>query len=250
MPDQVSEVSIIEIGEVKLNEPLVILGFVGPGLVGGIAVAHIVEKLKMEEIARVRSKYTPPAVIFIDGQLRHPFRIYANSEGSLCSIVCETTIRFDGAYQISSVLLDWLEAKKAKELVVLEGLHVQSLPKENRAYCAAESEKLKACLEKGIKPITLGIIQGIAGSILSECLIRKITGLAFLIPTIAFTPDPEGAALLIDALNKVYSLGINTEDLLKEAEKIRQKLKGVAESHHKIRKAEEKEVGSSEAIYT
>ena len=250
MSDRVPDVSIIEIGEVELNEPLVVLGFVGPGLVGGIAVAHMIDQLKMEEIARVRSKYTPPAVIFVGGQLRHPVRIYANSERTLCLIVCETTIRFEGAYQISSVLLDWLEAKKARELVVLEGLHVRSLPKVNKVYCAAESERIKACLEKGIEPIPLGIIQGIAGSILSECLIRKIIGLAFLTPTIAFTPDPEGAALLIDALNKVYGLGIGTEDLLKEAEKIRQKLKDVAESHQNIRKAEERETGSSEAIYT
>ncbi len=37
------EVNIIEARSVTFNEPLVILGFAGVGLVGGIAATHIVE---------------------------------------------------------------------------------------------------------------------------------------------------------------------------------------------------------------
>ena len=46
---KILEVSIIETEEVKLNEPLFVLGFAGPGLVGGIAVAHIIEQLEMKQ---------------------------------------------------------------------------------------------------------------------------------------------------------------------------------------------------------
>ena len=42
----------------------------------------------------------------------------------------------------------------------------------------------------------------------------------FLTPEIAFMPDPEGTAVLIQALNKVYNLEINTEELSKKAEEI------------------------------
>ena len=56
---QLSEVDIVETEKVELREPLVILGFIGPGMVGGIAVAHITDQLKMSKGAHIRSGYMP-----------------------------------------------------------------------------------------------------------------------------------------------------------------------------------------------
>lgn len=72
----IPEVQVVETQEAIFNEPIVILGFSGPGLVGGIAVTHIIEQLEMKETAHVRSMYLPPVVVFLDGELRHPFRVY------------------------------------------------------------------------------------------------------------------------------------------------------------------------------
>ncbi|MBE0512534.1 proteasome assembly chaperone family protein [Candidatus Bathyarchaeota archaeon] len=245
---EISEVNIVETEKAKLKEPLVVLGFAGAGLVGGIAVSHIIDQLKMKEIAHVRSRYIPPAVVFMDGKLRHPFRIYSDEEGKLSAVVCEIPLRSDGSYPIASTLLDWAEEKRVKQLVVLEGFAVRGIPKERKSFCAAEPEKRKECEEKGVKMITAGIIRGIAGSILNECLTRKITGVAFMVPAFAFMPDPEGAAVLIKTLNHVYDLHVDTENLLKEAEKIKQKLKEVAEHHRRMRKAEERR-GVPESSY-
>jgi len=236
---ETSEVNIVETEKIELNKPLVVLGFAGPGLVGGIAVTHIIEQLKMKKIAHVRSRYLPPAVVFIDGKLRNPFRIYSNEEGTFCAIVCELPFPSDGLYQIASTLLDWIEEKGVKELVVLDGVGVQGVPKRRETFCAAEDEKCKCCEEKGVKKMTGGVIYGIAGSILNECLQRKILGVAFLTHAITFMPDPEGAAALIQALNSVYNLKVGTEELSKKAEEIKQKLKEVAEQHQAMRKAEE-----------
>lgn len=190
----------------------------------------------------------PPAVVFIDGKLRHPFRVYSNEEGNLCVIVCEIPLRSDGSYPIASTLLDWAEEKGAKELVVLEGVAVKGIPIERKPFCAAEPEKINECKEKGVKMVSAGMIQGIAGSILNECLIRKITGIAFLTPAVTFMPDPEGVSVLIDAVNNVYNLKINTEALLNQAEEIKEKLMEIAERHQRMRKAEEKR-GVPEKIY-
>jgi uncharacterized protein len=244
----VPEVEIIEHRKVNLQEPLVILGFAGPGLVGGIAVSHIIDQLKMKEIAHVRSRYIPPAIVFMDGKLRHAFRVYSDQKGELCAIVCEIPLRSDGAFPISSTLLEWVEEKGAKELVVLEGVPVQGYPKTRQSFCAAEMEKIKECEKKGVKKITAGIIQGIAGSILDECLTRKITGVVYLTHVVAFMPDPEGAAVLIDTMNHVYGLGVDTKILTTRAEEIKRKLKEVAESGQKMRQAEEKR-GIPERVY-
>jgi uncharacterized protein len=243
-----SESEVVETRTVDLKEPLVILGFTGPGLVGDIAVTHIIDQLHMEKIAHVRSRYMPPVVVFIDGKLRHPFRIYADQKGKLCAVVCEAPLRSDGSYPIASSLLDWIEGKGVKELVVLEGFPIHGIPKKRKPFCAAEPEKIKECQEKGVEMLAAGMIRGLAGCILNECLTRKITGVAFLTPAVAFMPDPEGAATLIEALNKVYDLKINTEDLLDRAEEIKRKLEETARGLQRMRRDEEPS-GGPEALY-
>lgn len=246
--NEIPEVKIIETEKIKLKNPLVILGFAGVGLVGGIAVAHIIEQLEMREIAHLRSRYIPPAVVFMKGKLRHPFRIHSNKTGKLCTVISEIPLRSDGAYPISSTLLEWIEAKGAKELIVLEGFSVNHFPKERKVFCAAEPETIRKCQEKGVRMITAGIVQGIAGSILDGCLSRKISGTALLTPAVSFIPDPEGAAALINTLNRIYNLKVDIKELLNKAEEIKQRLQDLAERHRKMREAEEKS-GVPERVY-
>jgi uncharacterized protein len=243
-----NEVEIVETKPVELKKPLVLLGFVGPGMVGGIAASHIIDQYKMEIIAHVHSTYLPPAVVFIDGVLRHPFRIYSDKKGAFCVIVCEMPLSAHGSYHIASTLLDWIEGKGVQELVVLEGIPIQGIPRNRQTFCAAEPEKIKECENKGIQMISSGLIQGIAGSVLNECLSRNITGIAFLTPAITFVPDPEGAAILIETVKNMYNLDITTQPLLDDAEKIRQKLNEIAEHHQRMRQVEER--GGTHSLYT
>ena len=236
---RVPEVEIIETEKMELGKPTIILGFTGPGLIGCIAVAHLIEQLGMTEVAHIRSRHLPPAVVFIDGRLRSPFRIYSDKSGELCAVVCEIPIYSKGAYPITSALLDWAEEKGAKELIVLEGVPIEDGPGERRVFCAAEPEKIEEYKAKGVEMLSAGIIQGIAGSILSECLTRKITGVAFLTPTFAYMPDPEGAVTLIETLNNVHNLGIKTEELSNSVKEIKQKLSEIAQNRQKMIRSEE-----------
>jgi uncharacterized protein len=243
------EARIIETAKINLDEPLTIFGFAGAGLVGGIAVMHIIDSLKMKEIAHVRSKSIPPAVVFLDGQLRYPLRIYGNRPGNICCVVSELPFSSEGLYPLASALLDWAEQNKVKESVVLEGIPLRGMPKERKVFCAAESEKRADCENKGLEILKNGMIGGIAGSILNQSLARKITGVAFLTPTISFMPDPEGAAVLIDALNNVYTLEIETKTLSDSAKKIKTKLKEIAQRRQKMTQSEEK-TGIAQRYYT
>lgn len=96
--------------------------------------------------------------------------------------------------------------------------------------------------------MTAGIIRGIAGSILNECLTRKIVGVTFLTPAVSYMPDPEGAAALIETVNEIYEMKINNKLLLDRAEDIRRKLKEVAQSRQKLIETEEK-TGKIESLY-
>ena len=170
------EAEVFEINKVELKSPRIFAGFVGAGLVGPIAIGHMIEKLGMKEIGYMRSKHLPPSTVFMKGRLRHPFRFYANKEGTVCAVICEITLRMEGVYTIVGAILDWAKEKGSNEIIILDG--VASNEHDQKAYCAAEEDLCRVMADKNINVIPHGFITGIPGGILNECLIRENQGVA------------------------------------------------------------------------
>jgi uncharacterized protein len=190
----------------------------------------------MHEVGYLRSRYLPPSTVFIQGRLRHPFRFYSNKDGTICAIICEITLRMEGLFDIASTILDWAESKGTTEFVILDG--VASDEHDNKVFCAAEEDLCRIMSEKGINMITQGFITGIPGSILNECLVRKIRAITLLVKADHTIPDPLAAATLIDAVNSVYGTQIDTTDLRKEKEKIGIAFKELSEKYKEHRQTD------------
>lgn len=218
MQKEFPEAEVFEIKKTELNSPIIFAGFVGAGLVGPLAINHIITELKMTEIAFMRSKYLPPSTVFMRGRLRHPFRFYANEDGTICAIICEITLRMEGVYSLVSSILDWAEKKGSQEIVILDG--VASTEHDDKAYCAAEEDLVRTMADKDISMIPQGFITGIPGGILNECLVREIQGLTLLAKASRDTTDSGAAATLIEALNRFYDIDIDTTDLQEEQDRI------------------------------
>ncbi len=218
MQKEFPEAEVFEIKKTGLNSPIIFAGFVGAGLVGPVAINHIIAELKMEEIAVMRSKYLPPSTVFMRGRLRHPFRFYANKEGTVCAIICEITLRMEGLFTLVSSILDWAAQKGSKEIVILDG--VASTEHDDKAYCAAEEDLVRTMADKNISMIPQGFITGIPGGILNECLVREIQGLTLLAKANKEAPDSAAAITLIEAVNRFYDMKINTSELKKEKDRI------------------------------
>lgn len=224
------EAQVVQTKEIDFKDPLLVCCFPSAGVVGTIAANTLIEQFEMEEIAHLRSKYIPSAAIFIDGRLRHPFRIYGDKKRNLLVVTTELPVADDGLYAVSSALLDWGASVGANEAVILDGIPVQGLPANRKVLFAAEEEKI-AELEKdeGMEILTKGIISGIAGSILTETMCRDMIGFALLTPAIAVVPDPEGAVQLLEALNRLYNLDVPVGELKESGEQIRKKMEEVAQ---------------------
>jgi uncharacterized protein len=212
------EAEVFEIKKKELKNPIIFAGFVGAGLVGPLAINHIIDKLEMEEIAVMRSKYLPPSTVFMNGRLRHPFRFYSNPDGTICAIICEITLKMEGLYCLVASILDWAAEKGSKEIVILDG--VASTEHDNKAYCAAEEDLVRTMADKDINMIPQGFITGMPGGILNECIVREIQGLTLLAKANKISPDSAAAATLIEALNRFYEMDIDTTKLKEEGDRI------------------------------
>ena len=234
MQSNIPEAEIYEIGKNKLKNPTIFVGFVGAGLVGTIAIDHMINELDMKEIGFLRSKHLPPSTVFMQGRLRHPFRIYSNNDGSICAIICEIIISKDGIYNIAMAILDWAEKKGSNEIIVLDG--VADKKHDGNTFFAAEVDLCRVMKENNIKMIPQGFITGISGGILNECLIRKIRGITLLVKANEVTPDPIAAATIIEAVNRVYEIKINTKNLKKQRKKIGVDLRELSDKYSEHRK--------------
>jgi len=214
----------------KLDNPLMVCCFPSAGVVGPIAAHTIIEQFKMDEIAHLRSKYMPSAAVFLDGRLRHPFRIYSSKKLNLILVTAELPVAEEGLYAVSSALLDWGASMGVKETVILDGIPVQGIPSERKVLYAAEEEKIPELAKNDkMEILDKGIITGIAGSILSETLCREMVGFALLTPAISVVPDPGGAEQLLEALNQMYNLNIDLTELREGSEIIRKKMEEMAQ---------------------
>ena len=218
MKDELSsDEEVYEIKKTVLKSPIIFAGFVGAGLVGPLSVGHIIDKLKMEEIGYLRSRHLPPSTVFIQGRLRHPFRLYSNNDGTICAIICEITLPF-GLHDIVSTILNWAEKNGSHEIVILDG--VAATTHDNKAFCAAEEDLCRVMESNDIKMIPQGFITGVAGGLLNECLVRKIQGVTLLVKASEKGADPLAAATLVEAVNRAYDMNIDTTDLRKDKKKI------------------------------
>ncbi len=234
MKDRLSlDNEVYEIKKTVLKSPVVFAGFVGAGLVGPLAVGCMIDKLKMKEIAYLRSKHLPPSTVFMQGRLRHPFRLYSNDDGTICAVICEITLPI-GLHDIVNTILDWAEKNGSHEIVILDG--VASTSHDDKAFCAAEEDLCRVMEDNDIKMIPQGFITGVAGGLLNECLVRKIQGVALLVKANDKGPDPLAAATLVKAVNRAYHMDIDTTDLRKEKKRIDADFKELSDKYTEHRK--------------
>jgi len=228
-----SDEEVYEIKKTVLKSPIIFAGFVGAGLVGPLSVGHIIDKLKMEEIGYLRSRHLPPSTVFIQGRLRHPFRLYSNDDGTICAVICEITLPI-GLHDIVNTILDWAEKNGSHEIVILDG--VASTSHDDKAFCAAEEDLCRVMEDNDIKMIPQGFITGVAGGLLNECLVRKIQGVTLLVKANEKGPDPLAAATLVKAVNRAYDMNIDTSSLRKEKKRIDADFKELSDKYTEHRK--------------
>ena len=234
MQSNIPEAEIYETDKNNLKNPTIFAGFVGAGLVGTIAIDHMINELDMKEVGFLRSKHLPPSTVFMQGRLRHPFRIYSNDDGSICAIICEIIISKDGIYNIAMAILEWAEKKGSNEIIVLDG--VADNKHDGEVFFAAEVDLCRIMEENDIKMIPQGFITGISGGILNECLIRKIRGITLLAKADENTPDPVAAATIIEAVNRLYETKIDTTNLKKQKKQLGEELRELSNKYSEHKK--------------
>ncbi len=216
--------------KIVLERPVMIAGFPDSGMIGSVTINHIIEQLNMHQIAYIESQHVMPAAIFIGKRFRHAFRIYANDSGTVCALICEVPVTVRGTYSIINTIVDWCMNATVSEIIVLGGilpanfsppylLERKAMLLRNELAEKPSSQSPKSTDGLGMAVPDDAIIVGLPGSLLSVCAARGLSCTALMIPTMVESPDPEGAAIVLEALPKILpGLKVDTSSLRQKVE--------------------------------
>jgi uncharacterized protein len=211
---------------------VIVNGLPDVGLVGLLAASHIISELKLKEVGAIESDLLPPMIVLHGGLPKAPIRIFAGN--SLVVLISETTIPVQLIRPLAADIVDWARTKSTKLMLSLGGMAVANRQDIDapKVFAALSSKELESRLRGAAEVLEEGYIVGVYGLILRKCAEASVPAITLLTQSYYNYPDPEAAAVTINAFNKILGLNVDVSDLLKRGEEIRLKSKDMMHRTH------------------
>ncbi len=246
-----------EFSKVELKSPILVEGLPGLGLVGKIAIRHVVKQLKAERFAYLYSPHFPYFVLVSKKGnvrlLRGTFYFSRDKarENDLILFTGDSQAQtIEGQYEISDSILDFAKQHGVETIITIGGYRTEAKDKP-KVIAAATSPRL---LDKGIKAgaevsSTASPIVGTAGLILGMAHLTKTGALCLLGETRGYLPDPKSARSVLEVLQELIGVDLNVKAMdedISKAEKMVSRLQKIEEKRalqaEETRKEDEKKV--------
>jgi uncharacterized protein (TIGR00162 family) len=220
------ETYIKEFVEIHPNNPVLIEGVPGLGLVGKIALRYLIKQLKAKKIAYLYSPHFPYFVLVNKKGnvrlLRGVFYYYQNPKGT--DIILFTgdsqSQTIEGQYEIADRMLDFSEKHGVKSIATIGGYRLEPKEKPKVFIAATSPELLNRAIQSGATLSASGSpIVGTAGLILGLSKFKKIEALCLLGETRGYLPDPLAAKSVLEVLSSTFNFDVDLSGLNEEIDK-------------------------------
>jgi len=251
------ETFIKELAKIELDNPILIEGLPGLGLVGKIATRYLIKRLKAERFAYLYSPHFPYFVLVSKkGNIRllsGTFYFWKNNKGKNDLILFTGDSQaqtIEGQYEISDRILDFAEQYKAQMIVTIGGYRMEAKDKPKVIAAATNTELLNKALQARAMVGPMGSpIVGTAGLILGLARFKKIDALCLLGETRGYLPDPMAARSVLEVLQTILDIDVDLTGLdeeISKAEKMVTRLQKIEEKRtlqtEEMRKKEDKKI--------
>jgi uncharacterized protein len=219
--------------DVSLDEPTLVEGLPGVGLVGKLATDHLAETFEMVHYANVHCEGLPPVARYADGErdLSPPVRLYADPERNLLALRSDVPVSPGAALEFAECLSEWAAAD-AVTPIYLSGIGRERNEGETPALygvgTGGASDGLDAA---GIaSPEESGLVSGPTGALLSHAVRTDRTATCLIVEASQRFPDPQASAhLLEDGVGPLIDAEIPVAELTERAQEIRQAKRRLAQ---------------------
>ncbi len=222
--------------DVSFDNPIVVEGFPGVGLVGHIAATYLVSQLNLPEIGYIRTDLIPQIAMVFNGQVMPPMRIYGDE--TLIVFISDLAFSDDKTFYMAEHLGEFMSANKVFTSLSLAGIGIPE-PKGNVFGVGSTAGMIQRLEGAGIDILPMGSISGGSGALLLECFRREIPSIALLAETVGNRPDPRSASFLLERVSALIGREIDTSSLIQEATQLESTLSNLSRDVEKQSKREE-----------
>lgn len=231
---------IRELVEAKLDNPILVEGLPGLGLVGKIAMRYLIKQLKAEKFAYLYSPHFPYFVLVSKKGnvrlLRGTFYFWKNRGGrnDLIFFTGDSQAQtIEGQYEIADCMLQFAKKHNVGTVITIGGYRMEAKNKPKVIVAATDQELLDKSLQAGavLSPSGSPIV-GTAGLILGLARFKKISAICLLGETRGYLPDPLAAKSVLEVLQSLVNFDVNLAGLDEEiakAEKMVTRLRKIEE---------------------
>ncbi|MDO9517321.1 MAG: proteasome assembly chaperone family protein [Methanosarcinaceae archaeon] len=218
--------------DIKLNNPILLVGLPGVGHVGKLVAEHLIEELNAEKIIEIYSPHFPPQVLVNDDSTiklvnNEIFSCKANDKDILILTGDHQSSSTEGHYELGDLYLDLAEEFGVSRIYTLGGFPTGQLTHTDGVIGAVNNHDLIEEMEQyGIEfkeGEPGGGIVGASGLLLGLSKFRKLDALCVMGFTSGYLVDPKSAQFLLGILSKILGVDIDVtplEERAKEMEKI------------------------------
>ena len=203
--------------EFSTEEPpsnVVVAGFSQFGLAGLTAVDFLADHLELTETGHVDAQGLPTLTPFEQGRPRHHTRLLSRSDVDLTVLVGELFVPVEAARPFSDAILDWVDESEVDEVVVLSGVPVPHGPDDHRTFYVATDDYRAHRLDGDpVPPMGNGFLDGVNGALVERGIATELEVGVFVTPVHAQMPDVEAAIRLVDVVDQLYDVDVDTGPL-------------------------------------
>jgi uncharacterized protein len=210
---------------ISLDEPVLVEGLPGVGLVGKLAADHLVETFDMEYYAACYCEGLPRVAVYDseDSHARPPVRLYADAERDLVVLQSDVPVSPADASEFAGCVTGWLTQQDALP-IYLSGIPVEEKTGVGELYGLATGAAGGLLDEHGIVPPPQGgVVQGPTGALVHEAERTDLDSLALVTESMPNFPDPEAAKVILEhGIAPVAGIEVDTDRLVEHADEIQE----------------------------
>lgn len=229
--------------EVRLDGPAGTLfaGFAEYGLAGLSAAEYLTTELELEEIGHVTVEGFPAITPFENGTPRRHTRLFSKPGLDCTVLVGELAVPPFAAKPFADRIAAQSDESGLEEIVVLSGVPIAHGPDEHRAFYIATEQFQKARLddETDIPPMTGGFLEGVNAELMEHALEASLPTCVLTTPVHARVPDIDASLRLLEGVDRMYDLGLDTgpleafaEDVSKQYEELAARIEATQKEHY------------------
>lgn len=209
---------------------VLLVGLSNYGFAGLSAVDYLVDHLDLEEAGHVRAEGLPTITPFENGRPRRPVRLFSRPDLDVTVLAGELYVPPTLGESFAESILGWVESEGVSDIAVLSGVPIPHAPDDHRTYYIATDEYRETRLdEKEVPPMGSGFLDGVNAALLQRGMESPMNAAVYVTPVHSQAPDVEAAIRLVEVVETVYELGIDSGPLKSFADEVKQYYTELAE---------------------